>query len=523
MPGKISITAHRKAKAKGTSMRMRAILNMKFLRRLHHAENGQSHTSDNEKDGSDESTMAPTLQHTLDNFNDCIDLVYRTFPEIKVSLVYFEHLIGKEEFFQDITLPLENVQEQEVKCLLNRSQYQKVNDSKVLIKGILGGEVAIFYNDEAYLIDVYKPNLRSIQESETETVITGPHDAFVEDAASNLSLIRRRVKSSHLKVLKLEVGEITKTAVYILYIEGIANKDFVNELVKRIKMIEIDAVYDGNMLIQYIDDFPNSLFPLFPTTERTDSAVSKLIAGRVVGILDGSPSVFSAPASFFEFFSSPDDYYQRWIIGTATRLLRFMALIITLSFTALYVSVTTFHYEMIPEDLLLTLTKSRSRVPFPPIYEAFLMELTIELLREAGARLPTKVGQTIGIVGGIVIGQAAVQAGLTSNVLIIAVASSAIASFVIPSYIMSASIRLIRFGLIILAGILGNLGFVIGFAYIIIHLSGLTSLNSSYLSSVAPFNFKDWRDVFIRAPFWALKVRPSQSKTANKVRQRMKE
>lgn len=465
----------------------------------------------------------PSLQHTLNNFTDCIDLVHRTFPEIHVDLVYFGHLVGSDEFSRDVIDPLSSILEHEVHHLLNRSQYQSISDSKMLIKGILNGEVALFHSEKAYLINAFKPESRSIQQSETETVITGPHDSFVELASSNISLIRRRVKSSHLKILKLEVGEVTKNQVFILYIEGIANAVYVQELVSRINSIEVDAVHDGNMLIQYIDDSPNSIFPLFSTTERTDTAVSKLVAGRVLGILDGSPSVMSAPSSFFEFMASPDDYYQRWVLGTAIRVLRFIALAITLSFTALYVSVTTYHYEMIPEALLLTLTESRSRVPFPPIYEALLMEITIELLREAGARLPTKIGQTIGIVGGIVIGQAAVQAGLTSNILIIAVASSAIASFVIPSYVMSASIRLIRFGLIILAGIFGDLGIALGVAYIVIHLSGLTSLNTSYLSPVAPNNFRDWRDVFIRAPFWALRRRPSQSKSPNQVKNRMKQ
>jgi len=470
----------------------------------------------------DESDIVPSLEHTLDNFKDCIDLTHRTFPHINVNLVYFDHLIGSDELARDVIIPLSQVREYEVQSLLKRSQYQVATDSKTVIKGILNGDVAIFYKDLTYLISIYKPESRSIQQSETETVITGPHDSFIEVAMSNLSLIRRRLKSSHLKVLKLQVGEVAKSDVYILYIDGIANMDYVQQLVKRIELIEVDAIHDGNMLIQYIDDFPNSIFPLFSTTERTDSAISKLVAGRILGILDGSPSVFSAPASFFEFFASPDDYYQRWAIGTATRVLRFIALFITLSFTALYVSVTTFHYEMIPEALLLTITESRSRVPFPPIYEALLMEVTIELLREAGARLPTKIGQTIGIVGGIVIGQAAVQAGLTSNILIIAVASSAIASFVIPSYVMSASIRLIRFSLIILAGTLGDLGIAMGTAYIIIHLSGLTSLNSSYITPVAPNNFDDWRDVFIRAPFWALRNRPSQSKTPNVIKNKMK-
>ncbi|MCM3634152.1 MULTISPECIES: spore germination protein [Paenibacillus] len=465
--------------------------------------------------------IAPSLQHTLDNFKDCIDLTHRTFPEINVHLVYFDHLINSDELYRYIT-PLTEAREYEIQNLLIRSQYQLALDSDTVIKGILYGKIAIFHKDDTYLVDAYKPEARSIDASQTETVITGPHDSFTEPALSNLSLIRSKIKSSHLKVIKLEVGEISKTDLYILYIDGLANMDYVKELVERIELIEVDAVHDGNMLIQYIDDFPNSIFPLFSTSERPDTAISKLVAGKIIGILDGSPSVFTAPSSFFEFFASPDDYYQRWILGTATRLLRFAALVITLTFTALYVSVTTFHYEMIPEALLLTLTESRSRVPFPPIYEALLMELTIELLREAGARLPTKIGQTIGIVGGIVIGQAAVQAGLTSNVLIIAVASSAIASFVIPSYVMSASIRLVRFGLIILAGTLGDLGIAMGIAYIVIHLCGLTSLNTSYITPVAPSYFNDWRDVFIRAPLWAMRDRPSQSNTPNKVKMKQK-
>ncbi|MFF2888749.1 spore germination protein [Paenibacillus sp. NPDC057967] len=478
--------------------------------------------SDEQQQDQLEPSSLPTLQHVLDNFSDCCDLTHRTIPEIGVDLVYFGYLLGSEEFTRDVIIPLNKVNSDEVKTLFERSQFHLTTDSKTVIKGILEGKVSLFHEDDVYLINMYRPESRSISQSETETVINGPHDSFVESASQNLSLIRRRVRSSHLKVIKLQVGEVTKSDVYILYIDGIANMENVNELVQRIKNIEIDAVHDGNMLIQYIDDFPNSIFPLFPTTERTDAAVSKLVGGRILGVLDGSPSVFSAPASFFEFFSSPDDYYQRWALGSAIRILRLIAFLITVTFTAMYVSVTTFHYEMIPEDLLITITESRARVPFPPLYEALLMEVTIELLREAGARLPTKIGQTIGIVGGIVIGQAAVQAGLTSNILIIAVASSAIASFVIPSYVMSASIRLIRFGLIILAGMMGNLGLMMGFALIIIHLSGLTSLNTSYVTPVAPFKPKDWRDVFIRAPFWALKERPSQSASPNKVKNRIR-
>lgn len=465
---------------------------------------------------------APTLEHIKSEFDDCSDFSHRFYPELNVDLLYFSHLVGSEELKRDVLEPLANVREEELPQLFKQSQFSESNSSKEVVKGLLDGMLAIFYKKDIYLIGIANPPSRSINQSETETVITGPHDAFVESAITNLAQIRKRVKSPHLKVIKLGVGEISKTDVYITYIKDIVNMDLVKELQGRIENIEIDTISDTNMLIQIIDENPNSIFPQFLTTERPDSATSKLIDGRIVFFMDGSPTVAIAPTGFFEFFTSPDDHYQRWALGSFTRILRFVAFLITIGFTAFYVSVTTYHYEMIPETLLISMAESRSRVPFPPIYEAFIMEITIELLREAGARLPTKIGQTIGIVGGIVIGQAAVQAGLTSNILIIAVASSAIASFVIPSYIMSASIRLVRFGLILLAGILGNFGLMSGIALIVIHLSGITNLGTSYLNPVAPMNIKDWKDIFIRAPLWSIKERSTQSSSPNLVKNKMK-
>jgi len=462
-----------------------------------------------------------TLQHILDQFDDSADFVHNAYLGDRMHVMYFSHLVNEDRLERDCLPPLIQ-SENPLKHLETQSMYKPVSASKQCVEGILSGMAAIIFDHHAFLLDVIYPASRTVAESETETVIIGPHEAFTEQAYTNLSLIRKRVQSSHLKVIKLAVGEVTKSDVYVLYIKDIANPKFAKDVIKRIQEVEIDAIHDTNMLIQCIDDHPRSVFSQFLTTERPDTIASKLVSGRIVCLMDGSPTAFSAPASFFEFFSSSDDYYQRWSIGTATLLLRFQALIITLVLTALYVSVTSFHYEMIPENLILTLTESRSKVPFPPIFEALLMETTIELLREAGARLPTKIGQTIGIVGGIVIGQAAVQAGLTSNILIIAVASSAIASFVIPNYVMSASFRLLRFLLIILAGLWGNLGLAIGMAWIVIHLSGLTSIGTSYLSPVAPFEPYDWRDVFLRMPFSMLGRRPSQARSKNKVKLKMR-
>jgi len=281
--------------------------------------------------------------------------------------------------------------------------------------------------------------------------------------------------------------------------------DIVNQLKARIQSLKVDSITDSNVLIQIIDDHQNSPFPQFYTTERPDIAVSKLYAGKVIGLVDDSPNIFCTPSTFFDFFESPDDYNQRWIIGTGVRILRYMALFITLILTAFYVSICTYHYEMIPQSLLQSIMQSRSRVPFPPIVEAIFLEIVIELLREAGARLPTKIGQTIGIVGGIVIGQAAVQAGITSNILIIVVAVSAIASFIVPSYIMSSSIRIIRFLFIVMAGFMGNIGIFFALGILTIHLTGLTNLSSPYFMPISPTFVKDWMESIVRGPYYKIK------------------
>jgi spore germination protein len=478
--------------------------------------------NENMDDRDAEQHEPPSFAHIYAQFNDCIDIVHRSFPRIETQILYFGHLVGSEELKRDVITPLLHTELTEIESLLLHSQFIETTDSKKCVKGILNGSVAVFYRYRTFLVDVFGPASRSVNKSETETVITGPHDAFIENIGTNLSLVRRRIKSSHLKILKLGVGEITKSDVYVLYIQDIADMKLVHTVVQRINDIEIDAVFEGNMLVQLIDEHPNSVFPQFMTSERPDVITSKLVAGKIVIFTDCSPSAICTPTDFFEFFSSPDDLYQRWALGTGLRILRFIAFIITVVFTAFYVSITTFHYEMIPQTLLLNMAESRSRVPFPPLVEAILMETMIELLREAGARLPTKIGQTIGIVGGIVIGQAAVQAGFTSNILIIAVASSAIASFVIPSYTMSASIRLLRFALIILAGIWGNLGLMLGIAAIIIHLASLSNLGTSYLTPIAPMNLSDWKDTFIRAPIWSMKTRPSVSRAKNMSKNKMK-
>lgn len=477
-------------------------------------EEGTDLTSENEK---------PSLKIIQDLFTDCGDFVEKTFCEDSVKVLYLSSIVDGTKIEKDILDPISSIKQEEMGGWIKRKDLSEACTNKEIKDEILAGSAAIFFEEKAFFLNVFGAEQRGVEKSDTETVIVGAHDAFVEDINTNLSLVRRRIRSSNLKVIKLRVGEVSKSTVYLMYIDGLVDMEMVDEMKKRIEAIEMDTVFDTNMLAQLIDETPDSLFPQYYSSELPDVIRSKLVAGKMAVLVDGSPVAMSAPTSFFEFIQSPDDYNQRWWIGTSLRLLRAIAILITVLFTAVYVAVITFHYEVLPEDLLITLAESRARVPFPPLIEALLMEITIELLREAGARLPTKVGQTIGIVGGIVIGTAAVDAGFTSNVLIIAVASSAIASFVLPSYNMSNSIRIVRFFIIVLAGVLGVFGIVLGLAFFIIHVSSLTSLKSPYLIPVSPFYFKDWKDIFVRSPFWLLKERPVQTKTENPVHNKMKQ
>jgi spore germination protein len=442
----------------------------------------------------------PILQQFINNFSNNSDLSVTEFPHLTVKIFYFSYLINKDHYEQFLS-NIRTITLDELPSFLNHSEFKRLSNFDSIEEAILSGSGILFTEKRAYELPFKEGSGRSIAPSETETVILGAHDSFVESIDVNLSLIRKRVLSSQLKTIKLHVGNKAKRTVYLLYIEGEASEKDIEEIKKRILSIKNDAIVDTNMLVQFIDEHPNSPFPQFYTTERPDVIAYKLFDGKVAGLMDNSPFAFCTPVSFFDFMESMDDFGQRWIVSTFIKVTRYIAILVTLLFTALYVAVTTYHYEMIPQALLPTLLVSRSKVPFPPVIEALFLEFLLELLREAGARLPTKVGQTIGIVGGIVIGQAAVQAGITSNILIIVVAASAIASFVVPNYLLSTSIRIVRFGFIIISGFWGNLGIIFGMGILIIHLSSLTNLNSPYLLPISPMFPKFFKYSLIRGPF----------------------
>jgi len=350
--------------------------------------------------------------------------------------------------------------------------------------------------------------VRPTEEPNGEPVVRGPKDGFTESAAANLALIRRRIRDERLRVEAFTLGTRSRTHVYMLYILDTSLPELVDEVRSRIQRIKIDVVLESGYIEEMIEDQTFTLFPQVKPTERPDVAVSGLLEGKVILITDGTPHALMAPATFAAEMQSPEDYYHRWPVSSFFRLLRYVYLLVAFLGPATYIAITTYHPELIPTTLLLGLVTAREGVPFPAIVEALVMELTLEALREAGLRLPKAVGQTISIVGALVIGEAAVRASLVSPVMVIVVSLTAISSFIIPLYTMSLAIRLLRFAMMILAAILGLFGMVIGVVALLIHLTSLRSFGVPYLSPILPPTANALKDAAIRVPWWAMRTRP---------------
>nr|WP_307449905.1 MULTISPECIES: spore germination protein [unclassified Paenibacillus] len=360
---------------------------------------------------------------------------------------------------------------------------------------------------------------RAIEDPQMEASLKGAHQGFVETGSQNIALIRRYIQNRELKIIELTVGRRANSLVSILYLADVAHPEVLKELQDRIEQLDVDVIINTGELAELIEDNPFSPFPQFITTERPDAAASQILQGRFAVVVDRSPSVLIAPAAFMSFFQNIDDYSTRWSIATFIRLLRILAFFVAVFLPAFYIAVISYNFEIIPVKLLLTIGEFRGRVPFPPFVEAILMEVTLEMMREAGVRLPAPVGQTIGIVGGIVIGQAIVQAGLISNIMVIVVAFTAICSFILPNYDMVAAVRLIRFGMMIAASMFGIVGIIIGLMTMIGHLIALESLGTPYGTPFAPVRLADWKDTFVRLPLWKMDKRPLGTRATQSQRQ----
>jgi spore germination protein KA len=447
----------------------------------------------------------------------------------KAALVYIDGLVDTvsisdfliEPFMEQAFIP----EQQDIfQYLLDKAvalgSVQSIDNWNQVYDFILSGNTIIFIDgcNKAISAETKGWEKRSITEPTTQLSIRGPKDAFTETLRTNTALIRRRLKSPNLWLEPMKIGSVTQTDIAIMYLKGVANDKIVNELKERLKRINIDSILDSGYIEQLIEDQTWTTFPTTFHTERPDVVSSHLLEGRIAIVVDGSPFVLTAPALFVQFFQAPDDYYSRFDISTGIRLLRIISFLIAIIGPATYIAATTFHQEMIPTTMAIAIAAQRENVPFPAFVEALIMEITFEILREAGLRLPRAVGQAVSIVGALVIGQAAVQAGFVSPVMVIVVSVTAIANFSTPIFAMAIAARLIRFVLMGLATMLGFYGMMLGLMFMAIHLCSLRSFGIPYMMPLAPFNLNNQQDVFVRFPLWDIKNRPQFISKGNMVR-----
>lgn len=401
--------------------------------------------------------------------------------------------------------------------VLSINQVMKENEYEKIINNIVNGVTAIFVDgcEECIIIENQGYEKRNVEKPVTENVIRGSQEGFTENMITNITLIRRIVKSKNLITEIIPVDKTNKTNCAVLYLQGIANPTIIKEVKRRIKNLNIDFISGNGMLEELISDSTLTLFAQIVTTERPDRASANIMDGKVILIIEGSPFVSSIPGSFFEALQSPEDFNLKWQFATFLRYLRLIALFITILLPGLYAAIILFHQEMIPTELLNSIVKSRENVPFPTIVEIIFMEISFELIREGGIRVPGVIGNTLGIVGALILGQAAVQAQLVSPILIIVIAVVGISSFAIPSYTMSFELRLLRFVIIFFGAFVGFYGISIALVIILGFACSLKSFGVPFLTPVAP-KAKANPDVISSLAADKQKIRPDYANPLNR-------
>ena len=394
--------------------------------------------------------------------------------------------------------------------------------------GLLTGEAVFFVDGFAKAVKIPDdgyPNM-GVNEADSEKVVRGSNEGFGDSVKQNAALIRKRIRSPQVKVKEKKMGVRSNTNVYLVYMEGIAYPELVAKIEERLEGFEIDGVLDSGVIEQLSEEKWYSPFPQFQTTERPDRAAMSILDGRVVVLSDNSPIALILPTDYNSFIKTSDDYYNRWEIASFERLLRYLASFFAMTLPGLYLAVTNFHTQILPTTLLLSFADARSGVPFPAVIEVIIMELSFELLREAGVRLPGAMGNTIGIVGGLIIGQAAVEANLVSPIVVIVISFTALCSFAVPNEEFATAFRLLKFFFIGICAWLGFFGFLAGLLAVLIHLSHLKSFGVPYLMPYVAADLNDYedeRDFLWRQPLRLLWKRPIYAKKNNRRKLRMKQ
>lgn len=459
---------------------------------------------------------------------------FRVFGRYPAALFGFANMINPEMLNTDVLRPLmyppdrigddelspDRLQDVLVHDTLYYSQAKAERDPEKWIYSLVHGQSIIVVDGLADAIAVETRHIekRGIEQPETEQVIRGPREGFIEMLGTNLSLIRYRLQTQDLRVQIMELGRRSQSSVAVCHLEGITNPELLNEVLRRLSNIDVEAILDSGYLEQYIEDNHVSPFPQVQYTERPDKVVANLLEGRVAILVDGSPLALIVPTVFSQFYQTVEDYTERYVLMSAIRLARLVALVFSLVFPSLYVAIISFNPELIPTEFAVAVAGGRAGVPFPAVVEVLIMEISMEVLREATIRLPQQVGGALSIVGVLVIGQAAVGAGFASPITVVIIALTTIGSFATPAYNAALALRLLRFPLVIMAGIFGLYGVMIGLILISNHLLSLKSFGVPYLSPFVPVNFSGLKDLLIRGPLWWMRKRPSFLQTGDRGR-----
>lgn len=467
--------------------------------------------------------MNKNIQNIKDYLYDTEDLIVMkmTFNRKNCSILYLDSMVNKNSLQSTVIGPMVEAKSGEIQHIVKATELKFTSKISDVGSALLDGFCTILMENDAKArsLSVMETTSRSIAEPETERSIKSAHDGFVENLGTNIFLLRKRVKTPQLKVKFFTIGKLTNTKISMVFIENLANKTTIAEVERRISSIEVDQLLSAGEIEDYIEDNSYSPFPQMLNTERPDRASSYLTEGKIILIVDGSPRVLIVPITFFAFYQSPDDYNSRWVIGSFFRLIRIFSFIISISLPAIYIAIVSFHSEVLPIGILYSIHVSLENVPFPPYVEAFAMQIILELLKEASIRLPAPIAQTIGIVGGLVIGTAVVEASIVSNMMIVVIGLTAIASFVAPVNEMGTSARLLGFPVMIAASVFGFLGIVLVLMVIFIHLCKLETFGTPFFSPLAPFKIDDIKDSIVRLPLWKFNTRPTDSKPVYKKQQ----
>ncbi len=442
--------------------------------------------------------------------SDLVLYEFSTQCKAKALVAYIECLVDRNGLYNDLVSPLikELNSPEEILNTVPIAGAREVTDMDTITKELLVGNAVLFIEniDTAYLFELGKWERRAIEEPGNERVIKGPKEGFVEDISVNKGLIRRRIRNPNLVFEDYAIGSQTNTNVSLVYLADIVNPSILEEVRERLKNIKLDAILDASYIEQVIKDSPRSLIPTVGYTEKPDVAAGKILEGRIAIISDVSPMVLTIPKIFIENFQISEDYYTIPKYATYLRIIRVFSLLTAISLPGILVALKTYHQEMLPTSLLMSMASGREGVPFTALVEALLMLIFLEIIKESSIRTPSSIGMAVTVVSGLVLGQTAVQAGLVGPIMVIAIASSGISEFIFAG--LKEMIVLYRFVILLLGGTLGLFGVVCGIIIIIVHLISVRSFGVPYMYPITPYDKEGMKDFIIRSPFDKMKYLP---------------